>query len=80
MHALCLQMITRNTLVDYLRIWCQKGYPPKTAHCGEVGTFKAWILATGISDTSNLGGGGICNLSNGGRSHTYGLNSCGRVD
>ena len=28
MHALCLQMITRNTLVDYLRIWCQKGYPP----------------------------------------------------
>ena len=28
MHALCLQTITRNTLVDYLRIWCQKGYPP----------------------------------------------------
>jgi len=44
---------------------------------GEVGTCRVLILVTGLSDTSNLGGGGICILSNGGRSHKYGLNSGG---
>ena len=28
MPYLCLQMITCNTLVYYLRIWCVQGYPP----------------------------------------------------
>ena len=42
MHALCLQMITRNTLVDYLRIWCQKGYPPPDPQ--KRPTVDPWIL------------------------------------
>ena len=42
---------------------------------GDIGTCMIWILVEGLFDISNLGRRGICNRSNGGRSHTcnYGL-------